>query len=275
MLFGMKELVGFELAARDGETGHVRGAYFDDEHWVVRHLVVETGSWLSGRDVLISPHSIENIDRARRRIQANLSRQQIEDAPDIDTDRPVSRQQEISYYDYYNYPYYWGGVGLWGMAAYPMAGAGLAVTPGNGGLPKEAAEMAAAQKAAGDPHLRSSSEVIGYHIEAIDGDIGHIDDFLFEERSWAIRYAVVDTRNWLPGRLVLIAPRMIENVVWSKGEVHVNLTREAVKSSPPYERSRQLSEEEDDRVQRHYDDWSIRSGTDGRTRGAGAQPVQR
>lgn len=256
MLCSTKELNGFELAARDGEIGHVREAYFDDERWVIRHLVVATGGWLSGRDVLISPHSIERLDRARRRLQLNLSRQQIEGAPGIETDKPVSRQQEIPYYDYYRYPYYWGGFGLWGMGAYPMAGMALAASPGSTSVPREVTEMAAAEREAADPHLRSSTEVIGYDIEASDGSIGHIDDFLFDERSWAIRYAVVNTHNWLPDRLVLIAPQAIESVDWNGGKASVKLTREAVKASPPYDRSRQLSEEEDARMLRYYEGWS-------------------
>jgi uncharacterized protein YrrD len=256
MLCSTKELKGFALAARDGDIGHVRDAYFDDERWTIRHLVVNTGGWLSGRDVLISPHSIQGLDRSRRRVDVGLSRRQIEDAPGIETDKPVSRQHEISYYDYYGYPYYWGGAGLWGMDAYPMAGA-PPVMPAlrDPGLPKEAAEMAAREREAADPHLRSSNDVIGYDIQATDGAVGHIDDFLFDERSWAIRYAVVDTRNWLPGRLVLIVPQTIEGVDWIGRTARVKLTREAVKSSPPYDREAQLSDAEDERMRRHYESW--------------------
>lgn len=257
MLCSIKELDGFEIIARDGAIRHVCEAYFDDERWVIRHVVVDTGCWLSGRDVLISPHAVEQFDRDQRRLSVNLSRQQVEDAPGIETDKPISRQQEIPYYDYYGYPYYWGGMNLWGLAAYPMAGAALAATPFNDGMPGGAAEMAAAERAAADPHLRSSSEVIGYHIEATDGNIGHIDDFLFDERSWAIRYAVADSHNWchnwLPNRLGLIPPQTIESIDGSEGKVHVALTREAVKSSPPYDRSTRLSDQEDQQVQRHYD----------------------
>lgn len=254
MLCSIKKLDGFDLAARDGEVGHVRGAYFDDEKWVIRHVVVRTGGWLSHRDVLISPHSIETLDRGRSLLVSNLSRQQIEEAPDIDTDKPVSRQNETAYYDYYNYPYYWGGFGLWGMGAYPMTGMALGGAARNAGMPAEAAEMAAAERQSADPHLRSSREVIGYDIEATDGGIGEIEDFLFDERSWEIRYAVVDTSRWLQGRRVLVSPRWIESVSWSEGKANFNVTREAVKASPEYDPDGPpLTADDEAGLYRHYD----------------------
>ena len=65
-----------------------------------------------------------------------------------------------------------------------------------------------------DPHLRSSAAVTGYHIQATDGDIGHVEDFLLDDRSWTIRFMVVDTTNWWAGEKVLIAPAWIERVDW-------------------------------------------------------------
>ena len=255
MLCTTKELAGFKLAARDGDIGRVREVYFDDERWVIRHLVVDTGGWLTGRDVLISPHSVQQINRAQHRLDVALSRGQIKDAPGIETDKPVSRQFEISTYDYYGYPYYWGGTGLWGAATLPLTAAGSLDATSD---PVAARDMAAnleARRDAGDSHLRSSAEVTGYHVEATDGGIGHIDDFLFDEQSWEIRYAVVDTRNWLPGRLVLVSPRSIKSVDWNDRRAHVGLTREAVKASPAYERNAPMSHDEELRVRRHYEGW--------------------
>jgi uncharacterized protein YrrD len=183
MLFSTKELDGFQIIARDGEVGHVRDIYFDDRQWAIRHLVVETGDWLSRRDVLISPHSIQGI--AQRKVSVALSRAQIEKET---------------------------------------------------GAPRELSQRAEVEREAGDPHLRSSAEVTGYRVEASDGNIGHIDDFLFDGSSWAIRHAVVDTREWLPGGHVLIEPLSIERVDWNQHEVRVKLTREVIKSSPPYDR---------------------------------------
>jgi len=253
MLCSTKELRDYHPAARDGEIGRVRDVLFDDQQWGIRHLVIDTGGWLTGRAVLVSPHAIEGLDRAQRRIQVALSRKQIQNAPGIETDQPVSQQHEAAYYDYYGFPYYWAGTGLWGAAAYPMAGAGLAAAlPPDGAVPREAAERARAEQASGDSHLRSSNEVTGYDIAARDGHIGHVDDFLFEDRSWQIRYAVVDTRNWLPGRLVLISPQWIESIDWAEHAAHVRLTHEAIKSSPPYDREKQIGIEDERRMASHY-----------------------
>lgn len=255
MLFSTKELDGFPLAARDGEIGHAREVYFDDQHWAIRHLVVDTGGWLSGRKVLVSPHAVESLDRPNHRIDVALRREQVEQAPDIDTERPVSRQQQMAYDDHYGYPYWWSGGGLWGAAAYPLAIGALALPAAANSQTDELAQRVEAERADADPHLRSSAEVIGYDIEARDGGIGHIVDFLFDERSWQIRFVVVDTRNWLPGRLVLIAPASIERIEWSGRRAHVRLSREAVKSSPGYDRGANLRDDDIVRIQRHYEGW--------------------
>ncbi len=252
MLCSTKELDGFHPAARDGEIGRVRDVLFDDQRWGIRHLVIDTGGWLSGRDVLISPHAIEGIDRDQERIRVALDRSQIENAPGVETDKPVSRQHEVPYYDYYGLPYYWGGAGLWGAAAYPMAGAALGAAPPREQGSAQTSAQADAERAAGDSHLRSAAEVSGYDIAASDGTVGHVEGFLFDERSWQIRYVVVDTRNWLPGRRVLIPPEWIESVDWAARQARVRLTREAVKSSPPYDRERQFEAEDESRLARHY-----------------------
>lgn len=253
MPYSLKELNGFALAALDGDVGHAREAYFDDEHWTIRHIVVDTGGWLTGRKVLISPHAILRIDADRRCIEVALERGRIETAPDIDTARPVSRQHEISIYDHYGWPYWWSGGSLWGATAHPLAGAVLAPPSPGAGLPPGMAEQLQAQGSAGDPHLRSSAEVIGYHVEASDGEIGHIDDFLFDERSWSIVFAVVDTGNWLPGRQVLIAPRWIERIDWGERRAWVRLTRAAVESSPPYQPGTPRQKDAFLKVQRHFE----------------------
>lgn len=256
MLCSIKELDGYTLAARDGEIGTVREVYLDDARWAVRHLVVTTGGWLSSREVLISPHAVQHLDREQRRIEVSLTRQQVEAAPGVDTDKPIARQYETAHHDHYGYPYYWGGTGLWGAEAYPL-GAGL-VTDAlpDPTLADEVARAERAEREAADPNLRSSAEVIGYHVAAADGAIGHIDDFLFDDRSWAIRWAVVDTRNWLPDRLVLVALASIDGVDWAERRVRVRLAREAVKASPAYNPAAGVTRDEELKVQRHFAGWS-------------------
>ncbi|TFZ04692.1 PRC-barrel domain-containing protein [Ramlibacter rhizophilus] len=245
MLMSAKELSGYDVHARDGKIGRVHDLYFDDERLAVRHLVVDTGGWISGRRVLVSPHAVEQLDRDARRLVANLTREQVEKAPGVDTDKPVSRQQEIEHYDYYQYPYYWTGFGLWGSMAYPLAYATPASAAGvAGGYAAEASDGATsdpvqrerlqAERDAADPHLRSAHEVTGYHIEAVDGAIGHLSDLLFEGGSWRIEQLVVDTRNWLPGKHVALDARTLHRVDWGERKLYVNLTREQVKGSPEY-----------------------------------------
>lgn len=252
MLCSVSQLKGCTIAARDGDIGSVSEVYFDDQRWVIRHLVVDTGGWLTGRNVLVSPHAISRIDLAAQRVETTLSREQIEQAPDIDAAKPVSRQHEIPYYDYYGYPYYWAGAGLWGAAAFPLAGGAIPAATPAGGAASDA-ERDAAEAEPADPNLRSSAEVVGYHIEASDGGIGHIEDFVFDDRSWAIRYAAVDTRNWLPGRHVLVSPQWIDSVSWSDRKVFFNVTREAVKESPPFDKQNLPNQpDEEQRLSRHY-----------------------
>src|ERR1700677_4676120 len=185
MLRSLINLEGYAIRASDGLIGHVKDFYFDDEAWAVRYLVVETGSWLSSRKVLISPVAIGHSNWTDKILPVSITREQVKNSPDIDTDKPVSRQHEMEYFNYYGYyPYYWGGAGLWGGGAYPgamLTGAGYA---GSGAeyLTAQAEQARVAredrQHDNDDPHLRSGNAVMKYHIEASDGDIGHIQDLL-------------------------------------------------------------------------------------------------
>lgn len=246
MLRSMKnDLKGFTVGATDGDIGKVEEFYFDDTSFTVRHLVVDTGGWLGGRKVLISPRALRDIDWADKRINAALTKAQVEKSPAIDTDRPVSRQHEIEYYAYYGYPYYWTGPYMWG--AYPDP---FPLTGRETSLEKERHWDWAGE--GGDPHLRSSAAVTGYHIAATDGDIGHVEDFLVDDARWAIRYMIVDTRNWWPGKKVLVSPEWIERVDWSDSKVHVGLTREQLQKSPEYDPSGPVKRDYETRLHDHY-----------------------
>ena len=209
MLRSMKDLKDYAIHATDGIIGQVKDFYFDDKAWVIRYLVVDTGSWLSSRKVLISPIAIGQPDWANKVLPVSITKEQVKNSPDIDTDKPVSRQHETRYLGYYGYPFYWGGVGLWGGGSLPGHDDDrvrwLHSTPTRsvrerGGL--RAGRSGAARD--DDLHLRSCKAVMGYHIEATDGDIGHVQGLLVDEETWAIRYMVVDTSNWWLGHKVLI-----------------------------------------------------------------------
>jgi hypothetical protein len=195
MLRSTKDLYGFTIGATDGDIGTVNECYFDDLSYTVRYVVVNTGVWLAERKVLLSPIAFRAMDWEHKRITAALTKDQVEKSPDIDTDKPVSRQHETDYYGYYGYSPYWEGSYLWGPYPYP----GFEPTPSAVDLERERRWNWEAKKR-NDPHLRSSGAVTGYHIRATDGDIGHVVDFLVDDQSWAIRYMIADTSNWWLGK---------------------------------------------------------------------------
>ncbi len=240
MLRNVDDLNGFAITATDGAIGEVEDFYFDDQLWVIRYLVVNTGTWLSSRQVLISPISIKQVDRATNQVYVNLTMEQVKRSPDVDTQKPVSRQHETAYFDYYGYPYYWGGPYLWGAAAYPAA---LTPPPMTAAQTESGVAARQSKQEEHNVHLRSTREVTGYHIEAVDGEIGHVKDFIVDDDSWAVRYLVVDTSNWWFGKKVLLAPQWIERVSWTESKVFVGVSREAVKNSPEYDEGALISRE--------------------------------
>ena len=240
MLKTVSELKGLTMAAADGDVGSVQDLYFDDVSWTVRYLVLDTGVWLPGRQVLISPMSVMGAVE-QDRIPVRLTRDQIEQSPTVEADEPVNRQYELHYSRYYGYPYYWSGPYRWGNTRVPEA---TAAPPADAPV-----ELATDE---GDPHLRSARDVIGYYIEASDGDLGHVEDFLVDDREWAIRYMVVDTRNWWPGKKVLVSPEWIRSVSWPDSRVHVELTREAIKAAPEFDPSRPVERDYEGRLFEHH-----------------------
>lgn len=241
MLRNMKDIEGFAIHATDGILGQVKDFYFDDSSWVVRYFVVETSLWHTNRRTLISPMSMGIPNWSERLIPAALTQAQVRNGPDIDTDKPVSRQHEMGYSGYYGYPNYWGGGGLWGAGMYPdMLQGGLdrtAADRGNQGprrVPKHANHEAGETRRQNDLHLRSANSVMRYYVHATDGDIGHVAGILVEEETWAIRYMIVNTSNWWLGHEVLVAPEWVEDVYWAESKLNVALSREAIKHAPEY-----------------------------------------
>jgi uncharacterized protein YrrD len=257
MLRSMKDLEGVTISALNGDIGQVQDVYFDDSTWVVRYLIVETASWLKSRKVLISPGSIDQPNRLEHALQVNITREQVRDSPDIDTDKPVSRQHEESYLNYYGYPLYWGGADLGGAGVNPtMAVRGFPVEVPS---PKVEAEVhrlvAEADMAAHrdeDPHLRSCKAVIGYHVHAKDGEIGHVEGALIDDETWSLRYLIVNTSNWWLGHSVLIAPQWIKGMRWVAATVSVDLSRDAIKNAPPYDAAKPLLRQQEIDTYQHH-----------------------
>ena len=243
MLRSAKELRGTTLVAVDGPIGEVHDIYFDDHEWLVRYYVVDTGKWLPGRKVLIPPHAVRPPLPDRLDLPVALTRDQVRQSPEIDTHRPVERQAEIALHQHYGWEPYWP----------PLE-------PGAGPVPPlvddqdiaEAEQDATTGRLGGDPHLRSGKEVVGYRIEATDGDIGHLDDFLIDDQTPRIRFAVIDTRNWLPGKHVVIAPEWITGVRWAESKVFVKLSRQGVREAPEFTSLADLDPEYEARLRAHY-----------------------
>jgi len=213
MLQNTKELYGHKLAAVDGEIGHVKDFYFDDKIWVIRYLVADTGSWLTGRLVLLSPHAFGAWDKFGQLLHLKLPMKQIENTPSIESHKPVSRQYEIEYYRYYGWPVYWNGGAIWGLGGLPVV------------LPPSKDELEAHLKhQPDDKHLQSTQAVTGYHVQAGDDSIGHVSGFLVDDRSWTIHKLVVETGHWYSGQEILISTNLVERISCEDSKVFVNIT---------------------------------------------------
>ena len=239
MLEKASTLNGYKLRSLDGDIGSVRDFYFDDRYWTVRYLVAETGSWLTGRQVLISPYALKDVISERHEISVDLTRKQIEDSPPLESAAPVSREFEDSYFGFFGWPMYWNGPYPWG--AYPEIA-----------RDREQWKVAVPRAQAWSAHLRSTNKISGHHIHASDGEIGHVADFLIDADSWAIRYLIVDTRNWWSGKKILLAPDWIERTSWDESTVHVGLTREEIKQSPAYPAESPLTRDYETRLHGDY-----------------------
>jgi hypothetical protein len=214
MLHRIQQRYGEKLRATDGEIGNVRDFYFDDKNWTVRYLVADTGRWLTGRLVLISPHAFGHLYPQGKVLLVNLTREQIEKSPSIDEHKPVSRQHEEEFHRYYGYPYYAESWPLWGLAEYPVV-----VPP--------PPPTAASQRGV-DSHLRSARVVKGYNVEASDGIIGQIADFLIDGRTWALRQIVVASGHWFSGIEIPIPTGKISRISYNESTVYVDSTKAAI-----------------------------------------------
>ena len=249
MLNSISHLNGSKVTATDGDIGTVAQAFFDDRSWTFRYLVVETGNWMSGREVLISPYAVTHPMGSDKHILLRLTKEQVRTSPVVDAHQPVSRQHERSLLRHYQYPDYWDGGSLWGAADLPVLTPpltdhkvhGTDIASGSGNGTKEV-------------HLRSSKEVTGYQVRASDDNIGTVADFVFDDANWTIRYMVVDTSSWWQGgHKVLVGMKWADRIDWEAKQVHVRLTRAQVKSSPAYEDVASIHREYETQLHRNYE----------------------
>jgi uncharacterized protein YrrD len=251
----IKSLLGFTVGGLDGEIGKVDEFYFDDESWTIRYLIVATGNWFSGRKVLISSDALLASDWNNKIFRVNLTIDEIKNSPDIDTEKPVSRQEEIKLNLHYPWRSYWEGA-LW---ARTMGTAGMVipnpVTLGED-IPPEAGTKADSSFE-GNQHLRSTYKVTDYYIQAGDGEIGKVEDFILDDESWKIDFIVVNTGNWLVGKKVLIAPDLIKKISWAKSVVEVKASVDMIKNSPEYDFGQPLSAVYSAKLQGYYKELNL------------------
>jgi hypothetical protein len=262
MLFAISGLVGCPVEGIDGRVGTVKDFLFDDESWKIRWMVVDTGHWLPGRQILIHPSAIAPLDVAgptkrvlpmmsfgdTLEVAVRLTKQQIEASPDAREDEPVTKQLESHLYDYYGWDPFWGSTYFGGSAiATPLfeppfiAPAAVHQAADAGNRPGD-----------GDPHLRSAASVNGYHVHATDGDLGHVENFLADDANWDIRYLVVATRDWWPGKRVQLAPYAVKDIDLSEERINVNVTRDQVKSSPAWDPLAMADQVAEQQFHRHF-----------------------
>jgi hypothetical protein len=246
LLRSVKQMEGVALRALDGVIGKVVDLFFDDHQWHVRYCVVETGTWLHRRTVLISPVVLSGYDSLLKAFPVDLTMDQVRHSPEVAAHLPVTRHYENELVRYYGWPVYWQGA--WAVTG----GAGPATSFRDDSFDDASAGERAARRDT-EPFLRSISDTHGYDIAALDGTIGHVDDFLIDDHEWRLRYLVVDTRNWwFGGRKVVVAPSWIADVDWMHSTVHVDLTRDAMKESPPYDPDQPWSEHYAADLHEHY-----------------------
>ena len=251
MLFNASTIHGYTIVASDGHLGTVSDFLFDDATWMVRWLVVDTGTWLPGRKVLLPPMALGHPNSSDREFPVRLSRQQVKGSPDIDTARPVSRQMEHHVYDHYGWSPYWDTGVYMGGFGYPDS---LAPMPQIPACRRRAEAEMVAREYEGDPHLQSIGDVTGYLIHATDGEIGHVESMLLDDTDWGIRFLVVDTTNWLSGKKVLIPPGSASDVNWSDKLVNLKVDRQHVLDSPEYDESMVIDRAYVRRFDTHYND---------------------
>lgn len=233
MITDLKTLEGCTLCAADGEIGAVQDFYFDDQHWHLRYFVADVGAWLKTRRVLISPEVVGEPHWGEELLPVKLTKDEIRHSPDIDTARPIERQHEVALRQHYGWPPYWGNI--------------YADEPIDLSLPEPVNA-----KSEADRHLHSARHLLGYRMEAIDGPIGHVDNFLIEDASWRVCYMVADTRNWWPHKKVILAPGWIHNFNRDERKVVVDLSRRQIEGSPVYDSSRPLRPEYTEQLHEHY-----------------------
>jgi len=228
MLRSARSLRDYHIHATDGNIGRVKDFLFEGREWSVRYIVVDTSEWLPGRTVLLVPDILGPPDGERKTLPVELTREQVRNSPDVDTNKPVSRQNEFDLFDYYGWSPYWGA-GRSGFTRHVVR------------APQSEESGWAAVAPTGDPDLRSVQEVMGYSLSAADGKVGHVEDFILSDDDWIVRYLVVNAGSWLSGKRVLISPGWVHEILWRDRTVLAELSADEIRNSPSYDASQPVN----------------------------------
>lgn len=246
MLISLKDLKGYSIQAKDGEIGKVNDFYFDDQAWTVRYLVDKAGFWLFGRQVLISPASVREINSDQMIFAVALTRDQVEKSPKLDKGKLLTKDAEQSLINYYQWPTYLGGSDSLTEAGYTQPHAPYPLSLRN---KREIAQDADKT----EPGLQSSENVLGYHISTNNGDLGFVDDFIVSSTTWEIRYLVIDAKKGLNGKKILIAPEWIDWISWKQRRVSVSMDKEKIQGCPNFDLSMPIGREYEELLYNHYE----------------------
>jgi hypothetical protein len=211
MFRSLGDLMGASMIATDGGIGRICNFLFDDQSWKIRYCVVDVGHWLTRREVVISVSAIDQPDWKTKTLRARLTKEQLRNGPDVDSKKPVSRQQEIAMREYFGWPAYWDTVV---DKVFPPN-----LIPAGREFPVHTEE---------DNHLRSWEDVIGYEVWASDGVVGYLESFVVNEAVWHIGYLDVKTGDWLQSRSVLVPTSWVKSISWADHHVNLQGSRERI-----------------------------------------------
>ena len=259
MLFAVSGLMGCPVEASDGEVGVVRDFLFDHETWKIRWMAVEAGDWLPGRRrVFIHPSAIAPFELSPKpslpmmsspatlELTVKLARAQIEAGPHAHEDDPVTRDMEALLYDYYGWDPYWGAAHF-GAAVLPNAESQIVERCGAArALTLKSRRLTAAITCTAWPNSRA---II---VHAVDGDIGHVENLLADDANWEVRYLVIATRNWWPGKVVQLSPYAVKDIDWFGERINMNVTRDQVRSAPAWDPLAMTNEVSEEDLHRHF-----------------------
>ena len=256
MLRQIRELGTYRLHATDGDIGHLEQFYFDDRDWKIRYFVVDIGTWLHGKKVLMLPSAIIGVDAPTRTINTAFTKQQVQESDGVGTHKPEGLEQPHDYSLYLGWPYYLGNA---------LNDSDYGPEPGRAHDPEKGETSEHSFRHAYDEHLRSSKVVSRYHVMAVDGEIGQIEDGTVDDQTWTIQYVVSNVRNWWSAKKVLLPTEWISWVSAPESNVYVSLTRNNIATAPAFDPEKPLTRDLEIALYKHYWEYRLRSDSSRRS----------